>query len=255
MKIRLTGRFALPEQKISERAIINLERSTRLREVTGKMNWQRILVLVAGFVVVFFVLRSCIQRTQVFATEPSAVIRNPDRFNNRIVTLKGQVISVLSVEGVGFYLLQDDKGAAITVVTQKDAPDVGAIVTVKGKVRKAIQIGAASIVGVEEWQRRQIGFTEVKKPMQVLRVGQIRDDSMRYNGQPVLVQGKVIDGADILGAGYYVVQDENESLTVITASGAPRIGVLVQVFGVYNRIANLQGQTVDCLVEIERKTR
>ncbi|MCS7264814.1 MAG: hypothetical protein NZ805_08285 [Armatimonadetes bacterium] len=219
------------------------------------MNWRQILILAAVLIASVFIARSCLQRTQVFATEPSTVIRNPDKFNNRIVNLKGQVISVLSIGGAGFYLLQDEKGAAITIMTQTDAPDVGAIVTVKGKVHKALQIGAASVIGVEEWERRQIGFEEVKKPMQVLQVKRIRDDSMRYNGQPVLIQGKVVDGADILGAGYYVVQDENEILTVVTASGAPRIGAFVQVFGVYNRIANLQGQTIDCLVEIERETK
>ncbi len=221
------------------------------------MNWQR--VVLAFGVVVFLALlgRSCWQRTQVFATEPSTVIKNPDRFNNRLVTLRGQVISALSVGGVGFYLLQDDKGTAITIATQKETPEVGAILRVKGVVRKALQIGAASLIGVEEWERRQIGFAEVKKPLQVLSIGQLRDDAMRYNGQPVLVMGEVVEGSDILGAGYYILRDVNgkEDLTIITGMGAPRIGTLVQVFGVYNRLANLQGQMVDCLVEIERKTR
>jgi hypothetical protein len=66
-----------------------------------------------------------------------------------------------------------------------------------------------------------------------------------------------VEGSDILGAGYYLIRDAKgkEDLTIITGMGAPRIGALVQVFGVYNRLANFQGQMVDCLVEIERKTR
>ncbi|MFA0733441.1 MAG: hypothetical protein LKKZDAJK_000283 [Candidatus Fervidibacter sp.] len=80
---------------------------------------------------------------------------------------------------------------------------------------------------------------------------------MRYNGQPVLVMGEVVEGSDILGAGYYILRDarDKENLAVITGSGAPPVGTLVQVFGVYNRLANLQGQMVDCLVKIERKKR
>jgi len=221
------------------------------------MNWQRVALAFLAVIFLSVLGRSCWQRMQVLATEPSKVIKNPDRFNNRLVTLRGQVINALNVGGVGFYLLQDDKGAAITIATQKGTPDVGAILWVKGVVRKALQIGAASVIGVEEWERREEGFDEVKKPMEVLSVGQIRDDAMRYNGQPVLVMGEVVEGSDILGAGYYILRDarDKENLAVITGSGAPRVGALVQVFGVYNRLANLQGQMVDCLVEIERKTR
>ena len=219
------------------------------------MNWQRVALSVVVIAFLAWAGRSCIQRTKVFTTKPSIVIRNPDRFNNRAVILSGQVISALSIGGVGFYLLQDEGGTAITVATQEETPDIGAILRVKGRVRKALQIGAASIIGVEEWERRQIGFNEVKKPMKVLSIGQIRDEAMRYNGQPVLVGGEVMEGADILGAGYFIIADGKEVLTVITASGSPRIGSLVQVFGVYNRLAFLKGQTIDCLIEIERKAR
>ena len=217
------------------------------------MRWQRIALAVV--IAAFLTLggRSCIQRTKVFATEPSTIIKNSDRFSNKFVVLSGQVINALSISGVGFYLLQDEKGSAITVATKNETPDVGTILRVKGRVRKALQIGAASVIGVEEWERRQIGFDEVKKPMEVLSIGQIRDEAMRYNGQPVLVQGEVVEGADILGAGYFIIADGKEVLTIITSSGSPRIGSLVQVFGVYNRIAFMKGQTIDCLVEIERK--
>jgi hypothetical protein len=174
------------------------------------MKWQRV-ALAFGVVLFLAVLgRSCWQRTQVFAAEPSTVVKNPDRFNNRLVTLRGQVISALSVGGVGFYLLQDDKGAAITVATQKETLEVGAILRVKGVVRKALQIGAVSVIGVEEWERREVGFAEVKKPTEVLSVGQIRDDALRYNGQPVLVMGEVVEGSDILGAGYYILRDARD---------------------------------------------
>jgi len=171
------------------------------------------------------------------------------------VVLRGQVINALSIGGAGFYLLQDEKGSAITVAAQRETPDVGAILRVKGRVRKALQIGAASVVGVEEWERKQIGFAEIKKPTRVLSIGQIRDESIRYNGQPVLIQGEVKEGADILGAGYFIISDGTDSMSVITASGSPQIGSLVQVFGVYNRLASMRGQAIGCLVEIERKTK
>ena len=217
------------------------------------MNWQRIALIAIACLVVVVLGRSCLRKEQIFATEPSTIIHNPDRFNNKGVLVKGQVISALSIGGTGLYLLQDNKGTAITVVTYKDTPDVGALLIVRGIVRKALQIGAASLTGVEERSRKQIGFAEVKKPAKVWRISEVRDEAMRLNGQPILVVGTVREGSDILGAGYYVLQDDKETLTVITGMGTPRVGKMVQVFGVYNRLAQIQGQTVDYLIELDRK--
>jgi len=217
------------------------------------MRWQKAALTVIVLAFLTLAGRSCIQRTKVFTAEPSTIIKNSDRFSNKVVVLNGQVINALSISGVGFYLLQDEKGSAITVSTQRETHDVGTILRVKGRVRKALQIGAASVVGVEELERKQIGFDKVKKLMKVLSIGQIKDEAMKYNGQPVLVQSEVVEGADILSAGYFIIADGNEVLTVITASGSLRIGSIVQIFGVYNKIAFMQGQTIDCLIEIERK--
>ena len=83
------------------------------------MRWQRIALAVV--IAAFLTLggRSCIQRTKVFTAEPSTIIKNSDRFSNKVVVLNGQVINALSISGVGFYLLQDEKGSAITVSTKK----------------------------------------------------------------------------------------------------------------------------------------
>jgi len=165
------------------------------------MGWQRSVLAVVVVAFLAIVERIYIQRTKVFATKPSAIIKNPDKFSNKTVILSSQVISALSVSEVGIYLLQDETGSAITVATQRETPDVGVILRVKGRVRKALQVSAAGLIGVEEWERRQIGFGEVKKPMKVLSIGQIRDEAAKYNGQPVLVEGEVVEGADILGVG------------------------------------------------------
>jgi len=217
------------------------------------MNWQRTVLITFVCLGVIFVGRSCVNRQRIFASEPSTIIRNPDKFGNKRVLIKGQVITALNIGGTGLYLLQDNKGVAIPVVTYNDTPDVGALVVVRGVVRKALQIGAASLLGVEEISRTQTGFAEVKKPAKVWRIGEVRDEAMRLNGQPILVIGKVQEGADILGAGYYVLRDGEENLTVITGMGAPRIGKMIQVFGVYNRLAQIKGQTMDCLIELDRK--
>lgn len=217
------------------------------------MNWQKIVLIGLICVGVIFIGRSCLNRQRIFASEPSTIIRNPDRFDKKRVLIKGQVITALNIGGTGFYLLQDDRGAAIPVVTYSDTPDVGALLAVEGVVRKALQIGAASLLGVEEISRTQTGFAEVKKPAKVWRIEEVRDQAMKLNGQPILVIGTVQEGADILGAGYYVLRDREENLTVITGMGAPRIGKTIQVFGVYNRLAQIQGQTMDCLIELDRK--
>lgn len=219
------------------------------------MNFWRLALIVLVLLTVAIAVWFYLHYAQVFVTEPSTIIRNPDEFSNRIVTLRGQVISALSIGGTGFYLLQDSKGVVIPVATYRETPDVGAILWVKGRVHKALQIGAASVVGLEEIERKQVGFEKVEKPMKVLPVRELREDAAKYNGKLVLVQGVIKEGADILDVGYYTIAgDEKETLTVVTASGAPKIGVAAQVLGVYNRIAQLYGQTIDCLVEIERKT-
>jgi hypothetical protein len=218
------------------------------------MNFWRLALIVLVLLTVAIAVCFYLHCAQVFVTEPSTIIRNPDEFSNRIVTVRGQVISALSIGGAGLYLLQDSKGVVIPVATYQETPDVGAILRVKGRVHKALQIGAASVVGLEEIERKQVRFEEVEKPMKVLPVRKLREDAAKYNGKLVLVQGVIKEGADILGVGYYTIADEKETLTVVTASGAPKIGVAAQVLGVYNRIAQLYGQTIDCLVEIERKT-
>lgn len=217
------------------------------------MNWQRVALVGLICVGVIFVMRGCINRLRIFACEPSTIIRDPDRFNNKKVLIKGQVITALSIGGTGLYLLQDDKGVAIPVSTDKSTPDVGALLVVRGIVRKALQVGAASLLGVEEITRTRTGVAKVKKPTKVWRIGEVRNEAMELNGQPILIAGTVQGGVDILGAGCYILEDGEEAITVITGAGVPKIGKKLQVFGVYNRLGQIQGQTMDCLIELSRK--
>jgi hypothetical protein len=50
-----------------------------------------------------------------------------------------------------------------------------------------------------------------------------------------------------------VLTDDGERLTVITGAGAPRVGTMVQVLGIYYRLAQVGSDTMACLVELEKK--
>ncbi len=217
------------------------------------MNWQRVALIFAVLLVGLWAVRGCVLRTRLLTVTPTQVAQLPEQYANRRVALSGQVTCAFSLGQSGFYLLQDDEGSALTVLAAQEPPSVGAIVRVTGIVRKALQIGAASVVGVEELSRTVIGKAPLKVKQQVITLKDLADNALKFNGRPVIVQGKVAEAADILGTGYYVLIDDGERLTVITGSGAPRVGTMVQVLGVYYRLAQVGRDTMACLVELEKK--
>jgi hypothetical protein len=217
------------------------------------MNWQRVALIVAVLLVGLWAVRGCVLRTRLLTVTPTQVAQLPEQYANRRVALSGQVTCAFSLGQSGFYLLQDDEGNALTVLAAQEPPSVGAIVRVTGIVRKALQIGAASVVGVEELSRTVIGKAPLKVKQQVITLKDLADNALKFNGRPVIVQGKVAEAADILGTGYYVLTDDGERLTVITGAGAPRVGAMVQVLGIYYRLAQVGSDTMACLVELEKK--
>ncbi|MFA0758803.1 MAG: hypothetical protein KEFWMYNX_001132 [Candidatus Fervidibacter sp.] len=217
------------------------------------MNWQRVALIFAVLLVGLWAVRGCVLRTRLLTVTPTQVAQLPEQYANRRVALSGQVTCAFSLGQSGFYLLQDDEGSALTVLAAQEPPSVGAIVRVTGIVRKALQIGAASVVGVEELSRTVIGKAPLKVKQQVITLKDLADNALKFNGRPVIVQGKVAEAADILGTGYYVLIDDGERLTVITGAGAPRVGTMVQVLGVYYRLAQVGRDTMACLVELEKK--
>lgn len=75
--------------------------------------------------------------------------QNPLRYDGQRVNIRGKVTTSFDVWGQGFYVVEDQTGR-ITVRTHRGAPPQGYEVTVRGVVRKALQIQDQSLLIVEE---------------------------------------------------------------------------------------------------------
>jgi len=68
------------------------------------------------------------------------ILAEPQRYNNRDVTLRGEVTRSASVLGHGAYELDDGTGR-IWVVSKRGVPRRGAHVKTKGRVRDVVDLG------------------------------------------------------------------------------------------------------------------
>ena len=68
------------------------------------------------------------------------LLAEPNRYNNRDVTLDGAVVKSASVLGHGAYQLDDGTGT-IWVISNRGVPRQGARVKVKGRVRDVVDLG------------------------------------------------------------------------------------------------------------------
>ena len=62
-------------------------------------------------------------------------------------------------------------------------------------------------------------------------INQVLADPAKYRNQTVTVHGTVDDSVSVLGRGAYRIADGDQSLWVVTSSGAPRKGARVNVTG------------------------
>jgi len=62
-------------------------------------------------------------------------------------------------------------------------------------------------------------------------INQVLADPAKYRNQSVTVRGTVDQSASVMGRGAYRLSDGDQSLWVVTTSGAPRKGARVDVTG------------------------
>jgi len=72
-------------------------------------------------------------------TNVARLLAEPERFANRNVGLKGDVVESVSLLGHGVYKLDDGTGT-IWIVSKHGVPRRGARVSVKGKVRDVVDV-------------------------------------------------------------------------------------------------------------------
>ncbi len=90
----------------------------------------------------------------------------------------------------------------------------------------------------------------------VTPIGELLDNSSRYDGKTVRVAGEVKEGAGGLGVGAYQVQDKTGTLTVVSDRGsAPRRGAKVEVKGRFESLFSLGSRALAVLREESRDSR
>ena len=87
----------------------------------------------------------------------------------------------------------------------------------------------------------------------VTPIGELLDNSSKYNGKSVRVEGEVKGSAGALGRGAYQVSDRTGTLTVISEVGSPpRTGARVSVKGIFEALATIGAQSLAVLREQSR---
>jgi len=90
----------------------------------------------------------------------------------------------------------------------------------------------------------------------VTPIGELLDNSTKYNGKTVRIQGEVREGAGGLGVGAYQLKDNTGQITVVSDRGnAPRRGAKVQVKGKFESLFSLGTASVAVIREESRDVR
>jgi hypothetical protein len=89
----------------------------------------------------------------------------------------------------------------------------------------------------------------------VTPIGELLDNSSKYNGKTVRIEGEVKGSAGALGRGAYQVSDRTGTLTVISEVGSPpRTGAQVGVKGIFEALATLGEKSLAVLREQSRSS-
>ena len=87
----------------------------------------------------------------------------------------------------------------------------------------------------------------------VTPIGQLLDNSSRYNGKTVRIKGQVKESAGLLGRGAYEVHDSTGTLTVVSETASPpRTGSSIGVKGTFQALLTLGSKSLAVLKEQSR---
>lgn len=90
----------------------------------------------------------------------------------------------------------------------------------------------------------------------VTPIGQLLDNSSKYNGKTVRIKGEVKRSAGLLGRGAYQVKDGTGTLTVVSeTSSPPRTGATIGVKGVFEALVTLGSKSLALLREQSRSSQ
>jgi hypothetical protein len=87
----------------------------------------------------------------------------------------------------------------------------------------------------------------------VTPIGELLQNSSKYNGKTVRIKGEVGESAGLLGRGAYQVKDNTGTLTVVAATAAPPPkGATTGVKGVFQALLTIGSKSLAVLQEQSR---
>jgi hypothetical protein len=87
----------------------------------------------------------------------------------------------------------------------------------------------------------------------VTPIGELLQNSSKYNGKEVRIKGEVKESAGLLGKGAYQVKDDTGTLTVISETSAPPpSGSTIGVKGVFQALLTFGSKSLAVLKEHSR---
>lgn len=87
----------------------------------------------------------------------------------------------------------------------------------------------------------------------VTPIGELLQNSSKYNGKEVRIKGEVKESAGLLGKGAYQVKDNTGTLTVLSETSAPPpTGSTIGVKGVFQALLTLGSKSLAVLKEKSR---
>src|SRR4026209_277178 len=89
----------------------------------------------------------------------------------------------------------------------------------------------------------------------VTPIGELLDNTSKYDGKTVRVKGEVREGAGGLGGGAYQLKDNTGQITVVSDRGnAPRKGANIEVKGRFESLFSLGSKSLAVLREESRSS-
>jgi len=89
----------------------------------------------------------------------------------------------------------------------------------------------------------------------VTPIGELLENSSKYNGKTVSVRGEVKESAGLLGRGAYQIKDDTGQLTVVSqASAPPPSGSKITAKGVFEALLTIGSKSLAVLREQSRSS-
>lgn len=82
-----------------------------------------------------------------------------------------------------------------------------------------------------------------------VNIEKILNNPREYDGKMVVIEGRVVESANLLLLKYFVLDDETGQIVVVTEKAVPKQGQYVKVKGVVNQAFQIQDKSLIVIIE------